>query len=309
VEAFFVRCGENQMPPLKLAKSLVTHPYTLNAIDQIPEPLLTLANGYLPENQTCEGILIVPPETYRRGFRSRTMPLRALIFTGQGILSLSEPANKGQAGVGIWISADDILKIKLSLILLYGKLEIWGIQNGQTSKIEIEYNTVIQPSLAPMLQSLIRKTWLKNPVNRTQYPQDESFMDFVKISYSFYNGITLKAMQPGEKIVGYLYQPEIREPKLKYFQHKISPRTVVCITDQQVILLQEDLNVKTHHEWLFTFIPLYRIAHLGLETDRDWQKLSFSLLPSSLQEKVEVLLETEKAQKWYSAWSDGLSQE
>jgi hypothetical protein len=52
--------------------------------------------------------------------------------------------------------AYDIFMIKLSLILLYGKLEIYGVQNVQIIKIEVEYNAVAHELLSPVLRELIK---------------------------------------------------------------------------------------------------------------------------------------------------------
>ena len=230
------------------------------------------------------------------------MPPQALVFTRQGVLYISEPEKKDRVGTALWISSDDIFKIKLSLILLYGKLEIWGNQDAQVSKLEIEYNTVAHHLLAPILRQLIRKTWQKNSRNTANHPQDASFGMFEYISYSFYNGLTIEAIQPDEKVLGYVYQPEIRKPLLKVFYRKVFPQFVLALTDRQLILLQQDLKFKTHHEWIFTFIPLYRVQPLDLEAFEEWMKLTIHLLPESIQQKLEILLDAQNAEKWNHTW-------
>jgi hypothetical protein len=130
-------------------RGLTVRPYSLRAVDQLPEALLELANSHLPEGQAIEGIFVVPPETHKRGFGWRLNPLQALIFTQQGVLHLAASSKKGRPGEAVWIQAGDVFMIKFSLILLYEKLEIFGAQNDQIIKIELEYHAVAHDLLTP----------------------------------------------------------------------------------------------------------------------------------------------------------------
>ncbi len=298
----FLNCEERSMAAINVSRSLSTRPFFLNTIDQLPESLLELVNSYLPSDQVVQGIFVVPPETYSRGFRPHLNPLQALIFTHLGILHITASFKRGQPGDGVWISADEIMMIKLSLILLYGKLEIFAVQNGQVASIEVEYNTVAHDLLAPVLRGLIKKTWQKNPAKFRQSAEDATFSDFVNISFSFYNGLNNEAIQPGERVRGYVYQPEIREPWLKIFHRKIYPQIVLALTDQQLILLQQDLKFQTHHEWIFTFIPLYRIASIEQVPYKTWQKVSIQINTEPNQQSIDLILAPEDAKKWQAIW-------
>jgi hypothetical protein len=209
-------------------RGLAVRPYSLRVINQLPEALLELANRHLPEDQAIEGVFVVPPETHKRGFGWRLNPLQALIFTQQGVLHLTAPSQKGRPGEAVWIQAADVFMIKFSLILLYEKLEIFGAQNDQTIKIELEYHAVAHDLLSPLLRGLIRKTWQKNPATLAQRPEDATFSKFVSTSYSFYNGLKNEAIQPDERILGYVYQAEIHQPFLKNFYRRLFPQTVLA---------------------------------------------------------------------------------
>jgi len=66
-------------------RGLTVRPYSVRAVEQLPEALLELAKSRLPEGQAIEGIFVVPPETHKHGFAWRLNPLQALIFTKQGV--------------------------------------------------------------------------------------------------------------------------------------------------------------------------------------------------------------------------------
>jgi len=256
----------------------------------------------LPDNQNIEGIFVVPPATYSSGYRPHLNPLQALIFTQQGVLHLAASAKRGQPGEGVWVAVDGILMIKLTLILLYGKLEIFDTQDRQVAKIEMEYNTVAHDLLVPVLRGLIKKTWQKNSVKFALIPEDSTFSSFKYISFSFYNGLNIEAIQPGERVLGYVYQQETREPWLKIFHKKLFPQIVLALTDQQLILLQQDLKFQPHHEWIFTFIPLYRIASIKQVPYETWQRVSIQLITEPNQKPIDLILEPEHAEKWQAIW-------
>jgi len=278
-------------------RGMTVRPYSVRAVEQLPEALLELAKSRLPEGQAIEGIFVVPPETHKHGFAWRLNPLQALIFTKQGVLHLAASSRKGRPGDALWISVEDVFKIKFSLILLYEKLEIFAAHNEQPVKIELEYHAVGHNLLTPLLRGLMRKTWQKNPAALAQRPEDATFSEFVATSYSFYNGLKNEAIQPDERILGYVYQPEIHRPFLKSFYRKVFPKTALALTDQQLILLQEDLALPSHHEWIFTFIPLYRIASIQPSEIKAWQKISIHLNGGAQAQVIDLILEPVQAQK------------
>jgi len=278
-------------------------PYFLPGLNEIPGSLSNLARQYLPAGETVEGVFVIPPKMQAHGFRWRMDPLQALVFTENGVLHVFEAETGEKEGSASWILAEGILKVRLSLILLYGKLEIWGVDGNKVSTIAVEYNTVSHHFLSPLLKALLRKTWVENPISNMPVLPDSTFPGFVNTSFSFYNGLKGEAIQPGESVLGHVYQPELREPVLKIFQRKMFPQTVLAVTNHQLILLQQDLKSKTHHEWIFTFISEYRISHFSTEGIRDRQKITFHLVPEFAGQNIEILFESQNLQKFLTIWN------
>lgn len=287
----------------EISRGISSHPYSVNAIDKLPESLnKLLRNGFLAD-QEIEGIFVVPPGTFTYKNNWHHTPLQALIFSHPGVIHLTAPSQKDRSGNVTWMSAEDIFMIKLNIRLLYGGLELYGVCNKQTTKIDVEYNTVRHDLLSPLLRNLIKKTWFGNPINFASLPQDAAFSDFVNISYSFYNGLVFEAIQKGERVLGYVFQPEIREPWLRIFHKRIFPQTVVAFTDQQLILLQQDLDFDEHHEWLFTFIPIHRIASIKLIPYKTWQKAFIHFPAEYNQTPIELILDSVRSGKMQKIWT------
>ena len=166
-----------------------SRPYTLKEINQLPVGLFELAGKHLPDYQPVEGIFVIPPDAIPKSSRKRKTVLEALVFTQRGVLHLAGPDKNGMGGSGIGLACSDILMIKLSLILLYAKLEIWGMQQEQAVKIEVEYNKISHHLLVPFLRNLIRSTWEWNLPGKVSRPQNENLAELERNSYSLYNGL------------------------------------------------------------------------------------------------------------------------
>jgi len=248
--------------------------------------------------------MLVPADVYPRSLSRRVNPQQALIFTEAGVLQVAGPSKKGQVAKTQWIPVDQILKLRLSMILLYGRVEIWGVlrSNGQVVKIDLEYNTVGQPLLKPMLHALIRKSWNEKGNPAKTHPVDETYSNFVNQSFSFYNALNSVALQPDEKVLGTVYQPEITDPYLKFFRRGVFPQTVVVMTDRQLILLQEDLSFNPHHEWIFTFCAWHQIVDLKEAQQENRRKFSIRLAAGGEQDRLTLLLEEKNAQKLRTLW-------
>jgi hypothetical protein len=199
------------------------HPYTVTAVEDAPDPLPHLIRQNLPAGEGVEAVFVIPPEVYARGYRAHLNPLKALVFTHTRVLHVSESEQ-----AGTWIAAEDILKVKMSMVLLYGLLEIWAFHGGEPSKIQVEYNTVSQRFLSPLIKAVLRQTWNKNPPQPAPAVEDPTFPQLLDMSYSFYNGLTCEALQPGEVVTRYVYQPELHASRLKVGQRKVYPQTLLC---------------------------------------------------------------------------------
>jgi len=290
------------MPPATARSSISSRPYELKSIDQLPTGLLNSIKRHSLANQSIEGIFVIPAQSIHSAHMGNQTPLQALVFTDKGMFHVTETSLSRELEGVLWVSAEGIISIKISLILLYGKLEIWFFDLGQNSKVEIEFNTVGYPILSPMLHGLIRKTWEYNHVKFPDSLIYESIDDLYYKSFGFFNGLRLEGLEAEEKIVGYVFQPEIKVPRFKVFHHSIAPQTAIVVTNHQVIMLQQDLQFKKHHEeWIFTFCPLYRIQKVNMEDFGLWKKLSFRLT-SLNQQDITVILEPPNAQRWRETW-------
>jgi len=262
-----------------------------------------MARQALPGGQVCEEIFVVPAQPFPRGRRQAWTPRQALLFAADGLLKLAEPEPPDQADEATWVAAEDILLLRLTLILLYGRLEIWSWQGDRAARIELEYNTVKHHWLAPPLRRLIRKTWRGNPAVGAGAGEAASLAGLESLSYSFHSGLRLEALQPEERLLGCVYQPEIHETRLGFVRRRAAPETALALTDQQVILLQQDMTRRTRHDWVFTFCPWRRVARLEQAAFRAWQKMTIRVRPEAAQQRLEAVFEPDQAAACCALWT------
>jgi hypothetical protein len=287
------------MPP-----GYLSHPYLLDSIDQLDEQPALIARKYITEGNPLEGIFVSPANTYLRRLLFRSIPQKVLLFSRNGILQITYPMKKGGIFLESEISANEILYTKNSQVLLYGKLEIWDYSQSNPV-IDIEYNTVSHRLLSPLLRNLIKKTWNRNPSNAIEKPICYDFQDFIKISFSFYHGLTLEGLQKDENLIAYIFQPEIFDRVLGIFKRKNFPTSVIAFTDQQIIFLQQDLSYQTHNEWIFTYIPRFRVNGYEVEPLKNTSKVKINLASEPREIHLSLCLEEINLSAWkeaYDAW-------
>ncbi len=93
----------------------------------------------------------------------------ALLFNKKGVFHISGATQPGFTAKYTYISANDILATRITLILLYSKLEISGLEQGM--EIEVEYNTSSHHLLIPYINRLVRDAWGKDRKLRTENPK------------------------------------------------------------------------------------------------------------------------------------------
>jgi hypothetical protein len=286
--------------------SRYSFPYSVSKLTDLPDTLLNVARTTFNEDQVCDGIFVVPVQSFQRGPKSLTKTQQAILFIGDDIYQFIEPSKKEAAGQTNHISTKEIVFIKLSIYLLYGKLELIGIQNSISKKIIVEYNTVAHRLLTPHLDKFIQSIWKWNKNDQRNHKQDETFADFINISYNFYQGMMDEGLKIGEFITGYLYQKELFEPFLKIFRKKIFPMTLMSLTNHQLVFLQEDLEYRVHHEWIFTYIPLHRI--LGMDAINDEKngnvRVIYQLDSGPINTNIELLLTGKNWDDWRNTWDN-----
>jgi len=285
---------------VRVPRNIPTFPYCLEKVTDLSDDLRGLIGDAIDQEEIFEAIFVVPPEKYLSGWLTHHyLPEHALLFTPRGVIHVQGPLSKDQPGGVTYLSAENILFIKLTLCLLYARLEIVGQGKDAATQIFIEYNNVCHHLLETPLRKLIQKTW-GTATYASGGSQDANQWSHVdQLPIKFWNRLKRYALQQEESLLGFVFQPEVFKRQLGLFRRKIIPNTLLVVTDKQIFLIQEELGSATApYGWLFTFCPIEHINRVEIMPYNELQMLQIVLAREKIQKTLRVLLENQAAQVW-----------
>lgn len=278
-------------------------PYVVNALTDLPEEFQQAVQSCLPEEESIRSILMLPPQPFmKRG----GVPRQVLLSTMHGILHVQD----GKPLLMNYLPAKSLLYVHHKLILLYGCLELAGEVNGELVRIVAEYNTVGQPLLDVVLRQFLSRSYeVNNPDESIREQNNFVLHNLGEVSFKFMNGLRLYALQPGERLLGYVFQPRIREPILRFFNRSIAPTSMLALTNRNVILIKEDKSSGASYGWVVTICPRDIVLTVESKPMQKWQKLSVLLLRNDVSTQRNLILEDDTALACTSLWASEASHE
>lgn len=279
-------------------------PFVADQIADLPEQLISVIQDQPWYQETFELIFVIPPQAFYRGlFGIRTVPWQALLFKEDGVLYIcAAKDHKDRQGRIDWIPSDQIIQIRLALILLYSKLEFWYDHQGELKYNMIEFNSVAYHKLEPHLKKTIRNTW-QSPPEKPETVWAE-YADLEQLNLKFYNGLKLYGLQVDEKVLGFVFQPEIFEKSLRFIKRKKSPNSLVVITDRQIIRIEEEISSRSRYGWIFTFCPRHRIAGIEIAAVDQWYRVCIHSISEASEDNLEFILEPDKMERFQKIWQN-----
>jgi hypothetical protein len=168
---------------------------------------------------------------------------------------------------------DDISYIEVGSILLRGWLTVRGLAGeGFPFSSTLHYNTVTERLFAPILREF-RNAGCP-PSGASLDAERAKFDELVLSNYKFMN-YSRSTILPGEEMIGYVLQPEIRETLLTMFGRALSrclaPTHTAILTDRELILISEETGSlwqsfgTTRYGGIWHYVPLPRIVTAEVE--------------------------------------------
>lgn len=272
-------------------------PYAVNTLTDLPEEFQQAVQSSLPMEESIHSILMLPPQPYmKRG----GVPRQILVSTTHGIFHVRD----GNPLTTSFLPAESLLYFHHEIILLYGCLELAGEVRGELVRIVAEYNTVGQYLLDNALRRFIQKSYGAADLNINMLEQNNTILNGLgKDSFKFMNGLRLYALQPGERLLGYAFQPRIKEPVLHFFNRPIAPNSLFALTDRAVVLIEEDKARGASYGWIITLCPRNVVLTVESKPMKKWQELSVRLLKNNVNTERNLILEQETALACKALWA------
>lgn len=271
-------------------------PYWMEDITNLPGNFQQALAPLLKSDGAIKSILMLPPQPF---LKKGGVPKQVLLSTERGILHVCD----GDPPTAGYLPRDALLYVQRTLVLLYGCLELTGEVNSRLVRIKAEYNTVGQELLDTALGQFLGWTHTGNHTNASSKQQHEALLQELGTkSLKFMNGLQFYALQPDEQLLGYVFQPRIREPVLHYFYHAIAPAALLALTDQTVILIKEDRMRGASYGWLLTLCPRANINDITIAPRGERSEVCVQLAGDNVTTDQSVILESDTASDWQKVW-------
>jgi hypothetical protein len=283
------------------------HPYRADCVQNLPDGLRRSAEGARRPDDPIRDICVIPSQLVPRKLRGfggvRHIPEQALVFTTQGILHIIDANSPEHLPEVTYMSGNDLIYARLSIALLYGRLELCSVSGEASKGIIVEYNTVrhdlIQPGLIDLLQLACKPVLLNEPSDR----RTSLLLDKLEEkSLKFRNGLENYALQPQEQMSGYVYQPRLTRSYAQIFTHLIAPAGVIALTDRKLIMVEEGRGSATSYGWYFTFCPRTNITGIEVRPHGALVDLDVNLSKDMVSSHHLMTLGAEIAREWQALW-------
>ncbi len=277
-------------------------PYSVTSLADLPGSLRQSAMQSVGSTDDLISICVFPGRTYLKNWFSwENVPEQTLLFTCKGIHHIQAPTFSHHDARIVSIRAADLLYARLSLILMYGGLEL---VDENLSRVIVEFNAAGFEIIQSSIQDFLRIISDKNAMPTSEAPPTKMLLsELGGLSFKFKNGLYLYGLLPEEQLIGFVFQPGIWGQRWHHFPLKLSETTLLALTDKRLIVIEEQSRSRfPAYGWIFTFYPRRVIQQIGVTSSRQWQELSVKIRSKTGLINRRILLEQVNGLAWQELW-------
>jgi hypothetical protein len=274
----------------------------VNAIEDLPA---AIGAEIRQHNDPCiRQIINLPPQEYpiwraywriALPFGWRKTPRSVLAFGDQQITIVAGDPTGGLTTTVIPLA--DLVDIQVMTVLLYAWVEFHWVRNGQIAALRLEYNSVGENLIRRSLDQARRQVTVPCR-QRSRDPLYEAdtfplkFRNFLHFS-----------LLPGEHVEAAVYQPLLRRSSGR-FRPVIAPNRAVALTDQNLLIIEEDPHGTLHRYTVITrFYPLCRVTEVTfVQADDGLIWLQFQAGANGASYRTEIPLGAPNAERLRKYW-------
>lgn len=279
-------------------RGLECHPLMVKAVTDLPPELQSPTVTALAAQETLQTIIAFPAQIQH----GRTyVPKQALLFTPTDVIHLLASIWPEEEPQITRVNGSELLYLKVSLLLLYGCLEIVAQGPTAPTRLSMEFNTVAWDHLWPPVRRLLHASQSTPgaPDGETGYAPAVR-QAFENLSLKFSNGVKLYGLLPGETLEELVFQPGTWKRWGLFFRHPVTPNTLLMLTTNYLGMIQEALWIA--QGWIFTYIPRHNITGMQSRPGEVWTELSIQLQRGDQAVDYPLLLKNEAVEAWRELW-------
>ena len=278
-------------------------PYSVPSLAELPGSLQQAAMQSVYSKDELLSICVFPVRTYLKNWDGwEYVAEQALLFSRSGILHIQAPASRNHEARIVSLRAADLIYARLSLILMFGRLEF---VDENLSRVVVEFNAAGFDIIRGGLQDLLETSCGREAIAIPGAPLTSTVLsDLGEISFKFKNGLNLYGLLPDERILGFVFQPGIWGQRWHVFPLKMSETTLLALTDKQLIVVEEKSQSRfPAYGWIITYYPRKAIERVDAAASRDWYELIIKMKSRGGLKDRRILMEQTNVLTWQRLWS------
>jgi hypothetical protein len=292
---------ENRLAQLKqevAARGFERHPSVLKSISDLAPELQSPAVAALAAGEALQTIISFPPQIQRG---RHYVPKQALLFTSTRVIHLLASIWPDREPQVTHINGSGLMYMSVTLLLLYGFLEIVAQGQDSLARLGLEFNTVAWDQLSKPLRQLLQATAATPRIRSDKTSDSPSAQQaFGTLPLKFSNGVKLYGLLPGEEFEELVFQPGTWKRWLLLFRRQVTANLLLLLTSSYVVVIREELNVA--QGWIISYIPRNCIVGMQGQPCGLWNELSIQLERKDQSVDYKLLLKSEAVEAWRSQW-------
>lgn len=274
------------------------YPLRLNDVSDLPADLRSQAVDSGIDGETVRTIIAFPPQL-QHGWQY--VSRQALLFTTKGVIHIQASIWSDQEPEVTFLQGRDLMYMKVSLLLLYGHLEIVAQGPDSPTRIGVEFNTVGWQMLSRPLRRLLLESKPKDdesPEESVIHPALQDAVEELPIKFS--NGVQIYGLLPGEVLQDLVFQPGLWKRWFLLFQRAVTPNMLLLLSSNYMVVIEEELRTK--HGWIVSHIPRSCIVGIRSRPGSLGIDLTVELRRGSQTVEYTLALQEEPARAWHQLW-------
>jgi hypothetical protein len=274
------------------------HASVLTNLSELPAEFQSPAVAELAVRETIQKIIVFPPQIWRGG---NYVPKQVLLFASTGLVHLMGSIWPDEPPQVTYFNGCGLLYMDITLLLLYGFLEIAAVGQDLPMQLGVEFNTVAWPLLSMPLRKILRAATdaPDNRVIETSYSQT-AVKALEELPLKFSNGVKIHGLLPGEHLEELTFQPGSYKRWLYFFRKPITANTLLLLTTSYVVMIREDLIVP--QGWILTYIPRECISEIQHQASDLSHEIIFRLKRGKQSAEYRLWLTSESVEAWKWQW-------
>ncbi len=274
------------------------HASVLKNVSELPVELQSSTVTALAARESMQTIIAVPPQI-QRGWHY--VPKQALLFTATGVTHLLASIWPDQEPQVTCLNGCDLMYMKVTLLLLYGFLEIAAQAQEAPTRLAMEFSTVDWYCLSPALKAFLHATQMTSGE-----PGDKGASSLAtqqaleRLPLKFSNGVKIYGLLPGEELEEVAFQAGTWKRWLYFLRRPILANTLLMLTSHYMVVIGEELDVK--QGWIISYIPRNNISGIKNQPGVSWNELSVQLQRGEQLVDYKLELKSETVEAWHGQW-------